>query len=531
MKSIFYIFVLSGLLSISACGHKNAYSDASNSRQPASGSEELDAARYEERMLQTYNSIMSRENPGEALAEYIQRAMRIYFRTTYYIQQFDEELRSTPAEVSADATPFLMRSENYVRIQAARQILDRIQDKIVWLYIKLNSDRLEAAKEAQGRAEISQDFQRLSSIRRQFHDTMRVQSANEGGYAIEILNERLLDAYVDFSSQVVSIYGKESTAQSQSDQVLASIQNHARELRARLNSKTRFGQYRESIQRRVIEAGNDRELTQEIDSAAESIRRDFTKAWSETLTRIPAQASKSIFPSTGPNGNIVGRNFPSRTWSLTYDDGPHASHSNTIMNDLEAAGFRGTFFWLGRTLRGSKGKDVLERARRNKHVLANHSETHADLSKAVGSNANPIIQREIVGPHELMKGLYGYAPNIYRCPYGSCTKTSAIRQTLADMGYVHAFWAIDTLDWNKSANPNGAASITERVRQQMDRVGQGVILYHDIHPQSVESSASVVKLIRSRGDRHVDLCRAIDETNGDWPVGQNGRYVFCPYMN
>ena len=523
MKIFLTFLTFSALVNLCACGYNGPRMFDSPMPEPASENEEiLDREKFEERMSLVYGRIMSSEKPEEELKVYIERLVRIYFRTTYYIQRFDEELKNSQASFSD--LPFLMESQSYIRIQASRKLFDRLQDKIVWIYARLNRDRLEASRQSSGSLSINRDLQKLSNLRRVFHKILREQD-NEALYAMELLSERLLEVYYISTSEMVT-----NSQGPREDRERKNFSSYVDRVKKRLG--VRFGQkHQERIQRRVQESSQDEELTREVESTVNEIRESFSNLGAPSSERIPAQSTKLIYPSTGVQGNIVGRNFPERTWTLTYDDGPHATHSDAIMKDLERAGFRGTFFWLGRTLRGASARPLVERARRGKHVLANHSETHADLSKATGSNEKPLIDREIVQPHSWMTQLYGFEPNIFRCPYGSCTRTAGVRQKLADMGYVHAFWAVDSLDWNKSANPQGAASITERVRQQMDRVGRGIILYHDIHPQSVESSAQIIRLIQSRRDRHVDLCRAIDETNGDWPVNQAGRYQFCNYMN
>lgn len=517
-----------------SCAHQ---SDVENShaqeRWPSS--ESANPQIFNERMEVVYKEIMSRENPSQAFVELIERLTRIYFRTTAYIQQFDQELKVVPADQSnVEDLPIMLTSNAYIRIQAARLLMDRALDKISWLYTKLNQDRLVAAQEAAQQKEIHREFQRLSAIRRDLHDSLKALSATPKAYAMEFLTERLLDIYINYSSQVVAAQNSPSLSTQpnnpltkENQAMLKRLKELKAEMETRLAARDYLRRNAASVQRFVMESAADIELSREVEEGATSLRQEFTQIWNWGRDRQPAQAGKVIYPSTGPSGNIVGRNFPSRTWSLTYDDGPHASRSVEIMSSLEAAGYRGTFFWQGKNLLGSSGQNTVARAKSKRHVLANHSQTHADLK-----NAGPtLIQNEIVRPHQLMASVYGYAPNIYRCPYGSCTKTTSVREALMNLGYVHAFWAIDTLDWNKSANPNGAESITQRTREQMDRVRQGVILYHDIHPQSVTSSAQVVRLIQARGDRHVDLCRAIDETNGDWTVGQSGRYTFCPYMN
>jgi peptidoglycan/xylan/chitin deacetylase (PgdA/CDA1 family) len=48
----------------------------------------------------------------------------------------------------------------------------------------------------------------------------------------------------------------------------------------------------------------------------------------------------------------------------------------------------------------------------------------------------------------------------------------------------HFFWRVDSLDW-QDHNPE---SIRDRVVTQMNAVKKGIILFHDIHPQSAAAA-------------------------------------------
>lgn len=187
------------------------------------------------------------------------------------------------------------------------------------------------------------------------------------------------------------------------------------------------------------------------------------------------------------------------------------------MKMLEEYGYRGTFFWLGNSLGNKFAPNVVSYARQKGHELANHSQTHLNFGAVRSSNMANAIQAEIIKPQKLMTSMYGYKPKFYRCPYGACTKVAPVRQALANEGYLHAFWAVDSLDWNKAANPNGASDIARRVKNQMASVGRGIILFHDIHPQTVQTVKLLLpyfKGLEKSGHRVVGLCKAVDEGNG-----------------
>ncbi len=77
---------------------------------------------------------------------------------------------------------------------------------------------------------------------------------------------------------------------------------------------------------------------------------------------------------------------------------------------------------------------------------------------------------------------------------------------------IHVFWNVDSLDW-QDKDP---ASILARVKKLMAAEKRGIILMHDIHPQTVEA----VKLLLDSAaptQRWVVLPAIVDELNQRLP--------------
>lgn len=269
------------------------------------------------------------------------------------------------------------------------------------------------------------------------------------------------------------------------------------------------------------------EQEKEIMQMADELRAEFQGE----SQRDPAQAranvncklnasNSSVFPSSGPAGTISGKEFPTEnTWTLTFDDGPHPRNSQAILDILKAGNMTGTFFWLGQEVRKESNKTVIANFKASPGmVLANHSMSHVDLSK-IAPFYTRNINAEILQPDALMTRVFGFKPQFFRCPYGSCLKQSQVRQALANNCYIHVQWNIDSLDWDKRVNPSGAIDIFNRVKMQMDMVKKGIILFHDIHPQSVEATRLTVDYINSlrasTGARAQNMCEFVNEYNSN----------------
>jgi peptidoglycan/xylan/chitin deacetylase (PgdA/CDA1 family) len=87
---------------------------------------------------------------------------------------------------------------------------------------------------------------------------------------------------------------------------------------------------------------------------------------------------------------------------------------------------------------------------------------------------------------------------------------------IADQGLIHAYWAIDSLDWKNIGQPQRTADLAIK---QMQLVKKGAILIHDIHESSVDATQIILKWIKAQNSggskiRLVDLETAVDEVNG-----------------
>lgn len=190
---------------------------------------------------------------------------------------------------------------------------------------------------------------------------------------------------------------------------------------------------------------------------------------------------QSIAPSPGKSGNVIGSEFPSGVWAITYDDGPSGKTSPSIFQTLRSNGIPATFFWLAKNTAAMPG--VVKQA--SGFELANHSYTHAQLTK-LGSAG---LDKEIVQSTKVHAGVYGFRPKFFRLPYGAGVNNSKIRSLIAAQGMVHVFWNVDSLDWQDKNPPK----IVNRVNMQMNARGRGVVLFHDIHATTVTATNTLAK--------------------------------------
>jgi peptidoglycan/xylan/chitin deacetylase (PgdA/CDA1 family) len=235
----------------------------------------------------------------------------------------------------------------------------------------------------------------------------------------------------------------------------------------------------------------------------------------------PAQITQSDYKFFLKN-EISGTELPPYTVVLTFDDGPHETRSLEIAAELQKHGLPATFFEVGEEIQ--KYPHVTQELKNRGFLLANHSLNHKNLTKL----EDPLVHEQIHSVQDMLDNLLntanywttnfnmfyakiftqGLSRNIshnefFRSPYGARSRRvlDIIRSydvatscfgTQCSIDYLqHVVWLIDSLDW-ADKKPE---SIEKRVFAELAAYhNRGVILFHDVHAQTVEA----VKLILPR---------------------------------
>jgi peptidoglycan/xylan/chitin deacetylase (PgdA/CDA1 family)/uncharacterized caspase-like protein len=193
----------------------------------------------------------------------------------------------------------------------------------------------------------------------------------------------------------------------------------------------------------------------------------------------------------GAGREIFGNDFAPKTVALTFDDGPHPKYTEQVLALLRKYGLRACFFELGVNLGTVDGSDVklnrtaeiAKKVLEAGHVIANHSYSHPVLPKLPEAARDSEIDRTTL----LLEKVAGHKPDLFRAPYGARNKEILDRVT--SEGLRSMMWTIDSLDW---ADPI-PESIAMRVLHALTQKQKGIILFHDIHKQSVAALPSVIE--------------------------------------
>ncbi|KAL0953217.1 hypothetical protein HGRIS_004470 [Hohenbuehelia grisea] len=127
------------------------------------------------------------------------------------------------------------------------------------------------------------------------------------------------------------------------------------------------------------------------------------------------------------------------TAALTFDDGPH-EHTYHIVNTLEAAGAKGTFFFNGDNMGciySHENRKRVKHAFYKGHQVASHTWRHADLSKLSWDE----VHDEMWRVEQALQRIVGVTPAFMRPPYGS--HNGLVRKVAHMRGQRIALWDLE----------------------------------------------------------------------------------------
>ena len=155
----------------------------------------------------------------------------------------------------------------------------------------------------------------------------------------------------------------------------------------------------------------------------------------------------------------------SKTIFLTFDDGPHRTHTVELLELLKAFDAKATFFLVGDQI--LLGRDIVTQIVADGHFLGNHSFSHRVLT---GISPDTLSQ-EILRCQELLEEFQTGPIRLFRPPQGLLGIHGLLY--LRENRLIPCLWTVDSTD---SLFPSPSAI----VKKLIDSSGNGsVILFHD----------------------------------------------------
>ncbi len=156
-----------------------------------------------------------------------------------------------------------------------------------------------------------------------------------------------------------------------------------------------------------------------------------------------------------------------------------------ILDVLKEKEVKATFFIVGDWC--DRYPDRVKEIFKAGHEIANHSDTHADMTKLNESQ----IKDEILECSEKLEKITGEKVKLFRCPSGAYN--DLVVKTTKKLGYYPIQWSLDTLDW-KDTSPQ---QMIERVVPNLTY--GDIILLHNDTKYTKDALGMLIDSIKDKG--------------------------------
>ncbi|MBO7736409.1 MAG: polysaccharide deacetylase [Clostridia bacterium] len=161
-----------------------------------------------------------------------------------------------------------------------------------------------------------------------------------------------------------------------------------------------------------------------------------------------------------------------KTIYLTFDDGPSDSTTPFILDVLKEEQVPATFFIIGR--QAKRRENLIRRIQDEGHSIGIHSYSHIYSEIYRSPEA---LQEDIQKCSDVLEGILGYKPQLYRFPGGSFCVRDELKECVKALGYSY-------IDWNASCRDAELinASVEELVQSALSTSADRqtiVMLFHD----------------------------------------------------
>jgi peptidoglycan-N-acetylglucosamine deacetylase len=185
---------------------------------------------------------------------------------------------------------------------------------------------------------------------------------------------------------------------------------------------------------------------------------------------------------------------------LTFDDGPLPPYTSRILDTLASQCVKATFFMVGRMARGYPS--LVKRVYSEGHTIGTHSQNHPfTFNKMTVDQAAKEIEDGFTSVRTALGDPSGVAP-FFRVP--GLLRQASVEQYLAAHGDMT--WSVDFVadDWTHIKDKE----IVKRAISRIEARGKGILLLHDIQPQTALALPQILSELKAKGFKIVHVVPA-----------------------
>ncbi len=206
---------------------------------------------------------------------------------------------------------------------------------------------------------------------------------------------------------------------------------------------------------------------------------------------------------------VVRLPIEERAVALTFDDGPHPKLTPFILDQLDRAGARATFFLVGKQVEmyPDLAREIVARG----HEVASHSYSHQDLTSVTQLD----VERELAVSRAVLAAVTGQQAVYFRPPGGNYDGQVARASQL--WGFTPVFWTCNICDFYQNPKAHVVAGMLRRLQPG------GVILLHNGEDLTIEVLPALLRALQAEGYRmrsvgELAATRTPSAMQGTYPV-------------
>jgi peptidoglycan-N-acetylglucosamine deacetylase len=189
---------------------------------------------------------------------------------------------------------------------------------------------------------------------------------------------------------------------------------------------------------------------------------------------------------------------------LTFDDGPQKFHTENVLAALANHCTKATFFSIGKMAMGMP--EIIREVAKQGHTVGTHTWSHADLSGVSHKRekAAPLTDAQAI--EEIEKGISGVrkavgAPISPFFRYPMLRDSKATLEHLAKRNVAVFSQDVDSFDFKLRTSESLVKSVMDRLAKK----GKGIVLMHDIQPNTGKSVPMLLAALKAGGYKVVHL--------------------------
>jgi peptidoglycan-N-acetylglucosamine deacetylase len=216
----------------------------------------------------------------------------------------------------------------------------------------------------------------------------------------------------------------------------------------------------------------------------------------EVDAKSTPRVGRKQFPSTLP--------LHAKELVLTFDDGPWPGTTPKILDALKSECVRATFFLLGRNV--AANPQFARRALAEGHSMGHHSHSHPLLDRMPIAKAVAEIDRGIAADEIALYGERRTTPTTPFFRFPGFASNGPLLSRMSERGLVVFGADVWASDWERMTPEQELHLVLSRI----ERVGRGIVLFHDTKAQTAQMLPAFLREIKRRGYSVVHVIPARD---------------------